>query len=175
VWSASRPGRFTPRGKDPVTHYIGGWVSSSAGLEAVEKNTAPAGIDPRPLARIPSLYRLRNTITRDHIIWISVKIYITFTVYMVLLERYFLYRHTILGTAGVTVTLDSYSRSPGFNLGRDTGSRKAYHWFIQSLQGNAGIAPRLDHSRFSLSPYNRFSHVTILSIRRHRVYVLPVS
>jgi len=26
-WSASRPGRFTPRERDPDTHWIGGWVS----------------------------------------------------------------------------------------------------------------------------------------------------
>jgi len=26
-WSASRPDRFTPRERVPVTHWIGGWVS----------------------------------------------------------------------------------------------------------------------------------------------------
>jgi len=34
-WSASRPGRFTPRGRAPGTHWIGGWMSSGARLEAV--------------------------------------------------------------------------------------------------------------------------------------------
>jgi hypothetical protein len=29
-WSASRPGRFTPRERDPVTHWIGGWVGRRA-------------------------------------------------------------------------------------------------------------------------------------------------
>jgi hypothetical protein len=34
-WSASRPGPFTPRERDPGTHRIGGWVGSRAGLDAV--------------------------------------------------------------------------------------------------------------------------------------------
>jgi hypothetical protein len=34
-WSASRPGRFTPRERAPVTHWIGGWVGPRAGLDAV--------------------------------------------------------------------------------------------------------------------------------------------
>jgi hypothetical protein len=35
-WSVSRPGRFTPRVKTSGTHWIGGWVGSRAGLDAVE-------------------------------------------------------------------------------------------------------------------------------------------
>jgi hypothetical protein len=34
-WSASRPGRFTPRERAPGTHRIGGWVGPRAVLEAV--------------------------------------------------------------------------------------------------------------------------------------------
>jgi hypothetical protein len=34
-WSASLPGRFTPG-----THWIGGWVGSRAGLDAVNKTVA---------------------------------------------------------------------------------------------------------------------------------------
>jgi hypothetical protein len=33
-WSASRPGRFTPRERAPSTHWIGGWVGPRAVLEA---------------------------------------------------------------------------------------------------------------------------------------------
>jgi len=33
--SASRPGHFTPRERAPGTHWIGGWVGPSAGLDAV--------------------------------------------------------------------------------------------------------------------------------------------
>jgi hypothetical protein len=36
-WSASRPGRFTPRERAPVTHWIWGWVGSIASLDAVVK------------------------------------------------------------------------------------------------------------------------------------------
>jgi hypothetical protein len=36
-WSASRPGRFTPRERAPVTHWIGGWVGPRAVLDAVVK------------------------------------------------------------------------------------------------------------------------------------------
>jgi hypothetical protein len=36
-WSASRPGRFTPGKRVHGTHWIGGWVSPRAGLDAVEK------------------------------------------------------------------------------------------------------------------------------------------
>jgi hypothetical protein len=36
-WSASRPGRFTPRVRAPGIHWIGGLVGPRAGLDAVEK------------------------------------------------------------------------------------------------------------------------------------------
>jgi hypothetical protein len=36
-WSASRPGRFTPRERAPGTHWIGGWVGPRAVLDAVVK------------------------------------------------------------------------------------------------------------------------------------------
>jgi hypothetical protein len=46
-WSASRPGRFTPRERALGTHWIGGWVGPRAVLGAVvffrEKFPAPAG------------------------------------------------------------------------------------------------------------------------------------
>jgi hypothetical protein len=34
-WSASRPGRFTPRERAPGTNWIGGWVGPRTGLDAV--------------------------------------------------------------------------------------------------------------------------------------------
>jgi hypothetical protein len=40
-WSASRAGRFTPRGKAPSTHWIGGWVGPRAVLNAVVKGKIP--------------------------------------------------------------------------------------------------------------------------------------
>jgi hypothetical protein len=36
-WSASRPGRFTLGERVPGTHWIGGWVSPRAGIDAVAK------------------------------------------------------------------------------------------------------------------------------------------
>jgi hypothetical protein len=33
-WSASRPGRALPRGKNPGTRWTGGWVGFRAGLDA---------------------------------------------------------------------------------------------------------------------------------------------
>jgi hypothetical protein len=36
-WSASRPGRFTPRERAPGTNWIGGWVSPRAVLDAVKR------------------------------------------------------------------------------------------------------------------------------------------
>jgi hypothetical protein len=47
-WSTSRPGRFTSG-----THWIGGWVDLSAGLDDLEKRkffTLP-GLELRPLCR----------------------------------------------------------------------------------------------------------------------------
>jgi hypothetical protein len=41
-WSASRAGRFTPKERDPGTHWVGGWVDSSAGLDAVVKRKIPS-------------------------------------------------------------------------------------------------------------------------------------
>jgi hypothetical protein len=63
-WSASRSGRFTPGERALSTHWIGGWVNPSAGLDRVEKITfltSPA-LKLRPLgrpARTSSLYGLR--------------------------------------------------------------------------------------------------------------------
>jgi hypothetical protein len=36
-WSASRPGRFTPKERDPGTHWIPGWVGPRVVLDAVVK------------------------------------------------------------------------------------------------------------------------------------------
>jgi hypothetical protein len=47
-WSASRPDRFTPGEIAPSTDWIGGWVGSRAGLDAVEKRKT------LPLPRIVS-------------------------------------------------------------------------------------------------------------------------
>jgi hypothetical protein len=41
-WSASRPGRFTPRGRAPGTHLIGGWVGPRAILDVVVKRKIPS-------------------------------------------------------------------------------------------------------------------------------------
>jgi hypothetical protein len=40
-WSASRPDRFTPKERAPVTHWIGGWVGPRAVLDAVVKIKIP--------------------------------------------------------------------------------------------------------------------------------------
>jgi hypothetical protein len=41
-WSASRPGRFTPRERAPGTHWVGGWVGSRAVLDAMVKRKIPS-------------------------------------------------------------------------------------------------------------------------------------
>jgi hypothetical protein len=41
-WSASRPGRFTPRERAPGTHWIGFWVGPRAVLDAVVKRKIPS-------------------------------------------------------------------------------------------------------------------------------------
>jgi hypothetical protein len=41
-WSASRPGRFTPKEGSPGTHWIGGWVGPRAALDAVVKRKIPS-------------------------------------------------------------------------------------------------------------------------------------
>jgi hypothetical protein len=49
--SASRPDRFTPGERAPATHWIGGWVGPTVGLEDVEKRKflPPPGFELRPL------------------------------------------------------------------------------------------------------------------------------
>jgi hypothetical protein len=43
-WLASRPAGFTPTGRAPGTHWIGGWVGPRAGMDAlVKKFPAHAG------------------------------------------------------------------------------------------------------------------------------------
>jgi hypothetical protein len=39
-WSASRPGRFTPRERVPGTHWKGGWEGPRAGLDTVMKRNS---------------------------------------------------------------------------------------------------------------------------------------
>jgi hypothetical protein len=63
-WSASRPGRFTPRERAPGTHWIGGWVGPRAGLDDVDKRNflTLLGLELRPIgrpSRSQSPYRLR--------------------------------------------------------------------------------------------------------------------
>jgi hypothetical protein len=41
-WSASRPGRFTPRERAPDTPWIGGWVCLRVVLDAVVKRKIPS-------------------------------------------------------------------------------------------------------------------------------------
>jgi hypothetical protein len=41
-WSASRPGRFTPKERAPGTHWIGGWMGPRAVVEAVVKRKIPS-------------------------------------------------------------------------------------------------------------------------------------
>jgi hypothetical protein len=63
-WSASRPGRFTPRGKGPryqLDRWMGGPQNSEDDVEKRKFLTLP-GLELRPLncpARNQSLYRLR--------------------------------------------------------------------------------------------------------------------
>jgi hypothetical protein len=57
-WSASRPGRFTPRERAPDTHWIGGWTDPRDVLDAVvrRKFPAPAGnrtLEPRSTSANP--------------------------------------------------------------------------------------------------------------------------
>jgi hypothetical protein len=41
-WSASWPGRFTPRERAPATHWLGGWVGPRAGLNTVVRRKIPS-------------------------------------------------------------------------------------------------------------------------------------
>jgi hypothetical protein len=41
-WSASRPGRFTPRERTLGTRWIGGWVDPRAVLDTVVKRKIPS-------------------------------------------------------------------------------------------------------------------------------------
>jgi hypothetical protein len=41
-WSATRPGRLTPRERAPGTHWIGGWKGPRAGLDGAVKRKIPS-------------------------------------------------------------------------------------------------------------------------------------
>jgi hypothetical protein len=61
-WSASRPGRLTP-GREPGTHWIGGWVGLRGDLDDMEKRKflSTSELELRPLGRpaySQPLYRL---------------------------------------------------------------------------------------------------------------------
>jgi hypothetical protein len=55
-WSASRHGRFTPGERAHGTHWIGGWVGPTAGLDAVAKRKI-LSLSPSLPARTQALYR----------------------------------------------------------------------------------------------------------------------
>jgi FtsP/CotA-like multicopper oxidase with cupredoxin domain len=58
-WSASHPGRSTPKERAPGIHWIGGWMEPKAGLDTVVKKKfpGPAGTrTPDYRARSPALY-----------------------------------------------------------------------------------------------------------------------
>jgi hypothetical protein len=76
-WSASRPGRFTPRESALGTRWVGGWVDPRASLDDVEKRKflTPPELEFRPLsrpARSQSLYRLRYPGSRMYVIDLNV-------------------------------------------------------------------------------------------------------
>jgi hypothetical protein len=56
-WSASRPGRSTPRERAPGTHWIGDWVGPRAGLDPVVRRKIPSprrDLKPRSSSLYPS-------------------------------------------------------------------------------------------------------------------------
>jgi hypothetical protein len=62
-WSASRPGRFTPREGTPGTHWIGGWVGPRAVLDVVVKRKIPnpcQELNPRTLIVQPVAQNYAN-------------------------------------------------------------------------------------------------------------------
>jgi hypothetical protein len=59
VWSAPRPDRFTPRER-PSTHFIGGWVDNTDGLDGCGKNRPPLGFDRRTFRPVASRYSGRD-------------------------------------------------------------------------------------------------------------------
>jgi hypothetical protein len=71
-WSASRPGRFTPRERAPGTQWVGGWVGllSRSAHRGEEKNSQPLpGLEPpimQPVAQrctteLPRLICIRDS------------------------------------------------------------------------------------------------------------------
>jgi hypothetical protein len=70
-WSASRPGRFTPRERDPGTHWIGGWVGPRAVLDAVVKKIPSPRREPNPRNPIVQPIAPRYTVNNYTIILIS--------------------------------------------------------------------------------------------------------
>jgi len=65
-WSASLPGRFTPRERDPDTHWIGGWMGPEAGLDAAVKRKFP-----RPCRDSNLRSELCSDRSRAHVIFLT--------------------------------------------------------------------------------------------------------
>jgi hypothetical protein len=60
-WSDSRPGRFTPGEWASGIQWIGSWMGTGAGLDAMEKRKTSCScqeLNPGRPARTPSLYRI---------------------------------------------------------------------------------------------------------------------
>jgi hypothetical protein len=68
VWSASRPGRFTPRERTTNTRRIGGWLNPRTGLDDLEKREIlplPGFELRRRPARSQSIFRLLNMFVQN--------------------------------------------------------------------------------------------------------------
>jgi hypothetical protein len=66
-WSASRPGRFTPRERAQCSHWIGGWVDPRARLDNAERRkflTLP-GLELQSIYVFPSNYNISDQGLRE--------------------------------------------------------------------------------------------------------------
>jgi hypothetical protein len=82
-WSASLPGRFIPRERAPHTPWIGGWVGSSAFLDAVVKRKIPSPCresNPRTPITQPVVHRYTDwAIMETHVIFAPKLVRLKFT------------------------------------------------------------------------------------------------
>jgi hypothetical protein len=81
-WSASRPGRFTPRERAPGTLWIGGWVGPRTVLDAAVKKKIPSPhreLNPITLIVQPVAQRYTNCTALKVKVKVKVKLFLCLT------------------------------------------------------------------------------------------------
>jgi hypothetical protein len=136
-WSASRPGRFTPRERAPDTHWTGGWLGPRAVLAAVVKRKIPS-----PRRKSNPRTPIVQLVAQRYTDWVITATYLKIYCYVMRPSIYSCNRNTNYYRISDKNRFKSSkytTKGPAWVLVRDRISRFTFHVLPQYLRTNAGI------------------------------------